>query len=257
MPHTKSQKIWTTFFILIGVTITANMVGVFTSLLSEHREKQLADERKAFLQADSKKFVLGRNFFLCRTAIWDALVNFDHHVREIFDSVTGYVEIKIDMLERRLTGEFSLSDVDSPAKSSGGFFGFFSPRPIGTRQSANAQYDTSVVTANTRKAINDLRKMKQDLLRSSQDMKYQTFHDFIYVWVLVLTGTFAMQVIEDWKLNDAYYWSVVTITTVGYGDVVPTSKGGKVFAIFYILIGTGLMAKTLGNIIMVSIPIMV
>ena len=45
-------------------------------------------------------------------------------------------------------------------------------------------------------------------------------------------------------LFDAFYWSIVTMSTVGYGDVVPVSEAGRVVAIFVILSGVAVMAFT-------------
>jgi len=44
----------------------------------------------------------------------------------------------------------------------------------------------------------------------------------------------------------AMWWAVVTLTTVGYGDVVPMTQGGKVFAGLISLIGIGMMALPAG-----------
>ena len=41
---------------------------------------------------------------------------------------------------------------------------------------------------------------------------------------------------------DAVYWSVTTLTTVGYGDIYPTTEGGRVVAIIYSLIGISIIA---------------
>ena len=38
------------------------------------------------------------------------------------------------------------------------------------------------------------------------------------------------------------WWAVVTLTTVGYGDVYPTTPGGKIFTALVTLIGVGLVA---------------
>jgi voltage-gated potassium channel len=52
--------------------------------------------------------------------------------------------------------------------------------------------------------------------------------------------------VEGWGLLDAFYFSVVTIATVGYGDIVPTTAPGKLFTIVYIFAGIGLFATTAG-----------
>ncbi len=45
---------------------------------------------------------------------------------------------------------------------------------------------------------------------------------------------------EEWDLLDAFYFSVVTIATVGYGDIHPVTPIGKIFTVFYILVGLGI-----------------
>lgn len=43
------------------------------------------------------------------------------------------------------------------------------------------------------------------------------------------------------------YWSIVTLTTVGYGDLHAENTGEKVFNIFYMLFNIGLTAYLIGN----------
>lgn len=42
------------------------------------------------------------------------------------------------------------------------------------------------------------------------------------------------------------WWAVVTLTTVGYGDVYPVTTGGKIFAFFVLIIGLGIVAVPSG-----------
>lgn len=45
---------------------------------------------------------------------------------------------------------------------------------------------------------------------------------------------------------DSMWWSVATLTTVGYGDVYPITTGGRVFTFFVLLIGLGIVAVPSG-----------
>ena len=42
------------------------------------------------------------------------------------------------------------------------------------------------------------------------------------------------------------WWSIVTLTTVGYGDVYPITLGGKIFTFFVLMIGIGIVAVPAG-----------
>ena len=44
------------------------------------------------------------------------------------------------------------------------------------------------------------------------------------------------------SIGDGFYWALVTVTTVGYGDITPTTLSGKLIASFLILLGLGLIA---------------
>ena len=48
--------------------------------------------------------------------------------------------------------------------------------------------------------------------------------------------------VEGWGWLDSLYFSVITLTTVGYGDFAPKTDAGKVFTIIYILVGLGILA---------------
>ncbi|WBU56114.1 potassium channel family protein [Paracoccus sediminicola] len=46
--------------------------------------------------------------------------------------------------------------------------------------------------------------------------------------------------VEGWGWIDAIYFSVITISTVGYGDFAPQTALGKIFTSVYVLFGLGL-----------------
>ena len=65
---------------------------------------------------------------------------------------------------------------------------------------------------------------------------------------LVLTGTLFYWRFEDWTIVESLYFSVVTLTTVGYGDLSPTTAGTQIFTIFYILTGIGVFVALLASV---------
>ena len=65
---------------------------------------------------------------------------------------------------------------------------------------------------------------------------------------LVLTGTLFYWRFEDWTIIESLYFSVVTLTTVGYGDLSPTTAGTQIFTIFYILTGIGVFVALLASV---------
>jgi voltage-gated potassium channel len=48
------------------------------------------------------------------------------------------------------------------------------------------------------------------------------------------------------NIPEAVWWSVATLTTVGYGDVIPLTIGGKIFGVFIMIIGIGMVALPAG-----------
>ncbi len=62
-------------------------------------------------------------------------------------------------------------------------------------------------------------------------------------WIAI--GTIVFYRLEDWTRIEAFYFSVVTITTVGYGDLTPTSDLSRLFTAIYILGGVSIGIVTL------------
>ena len=67
------------------------------------------------------------------------------------------------------------------------------------------------------------------------------FHVLAFLMVILLiSGTTFYVFEEDWSVVDALYFCVMTMSTVGYGDLSPTSDLSKIFTIVYSLIGIGI-----------------
>lgn len=61
--------------------------------------------------------------------------------------------------------------------------------------------------------------------------------------VTLLAGMFIFRALEGWSYLDALYFSLITLTTVGYGDFSPATSLGKVMTMFYILLGLGIISS--------------
>ena len=74
------------------------------------------------------------------------------------------------------------------------------------------------------------------------------------VAVLLTTGTIVYSILEHWTLLDSLYFSVVTLATVGYGDLHPTTDLAKIFTIGYILTGIGIVAAFASEVAKHRVP---
>jgi voltage-gated potassium channel len=59
--------------------------------------------------------------------------------------------------------------------------------------------------------------------------------------VAIAAGTGFYSLVEGLRFVDALYFSVVTLTTVGYGDFAPQTDAGKLFTTLYVLVGVGIL----------------
>lgn len=67
----------------------------------------------------------------------------------------------------------------------------------------------------------------------------------VYVLIFVIiVGVIGYMLLEDWPFFDALYMTIITISTVGYGEVHGLSTGGRLFSILLIIGGVGVMFYT-------------
>ncbi len=81
------------------------------------------------------------------------------------------------------------------------------------------------------------------------------FYLLVASGVAVIVGTVIMYNLESGAENskmttllDALWWCVATVTTVGYGDVVPVTSLGRIVALVYMFFGISLIATLLAVI---------
>ena len=91
-----------------------------------------------------------------------------------------------------------------------------------------------------------LRSLVAAVRRGLSDPQFRALA-FLVV-VLLASGTFFYWRFEDWTLIDSLYFSVITLTTVGYGDLAPSTTPSKVFTIVYVLIGLGILVSFLSAV---------
>ena len=67
--------------------------------------------------------------------------------------------------------------------------------------------------------------------------------------IILAIGTTGYMLIEGWSLLDALYMTVITYSTVGYGEVHTVSEAGRLYTIFLIFLGVGFFMYVAGSII--------
>jgi len=68
------------------------------------------------------------------------------------------------------------------------------------------------------------------------------------LFATIVFGTFGYFLVEDMPLFEAFYMTLITISTVGFSEVKPLSYGGRLITVVIIIWGISLLTYTLGQI---------
>ncbi len=66
--------------------------------------------------------------------------------------------------------------------------------------------------------------------------------------LLLLAGTIIFMIIEGFSPIDSFYFSFITLATIGYGDLSPSTDLGKLVTVAYSIAGLGIMAALIATI---------
>ena len=80
-------------------------------------------------------------------------------------------------------------------------------------------------------------------------LKTNNFNYVLYMTgITVILGAIGISLVEKMSLSNALWWSFVTTTTVGYGDISPTTILGRIIAVVLMLVGIGFIGMLTGTI---------
>lgn len=70
---------------------------------------------------------------------------------------------------------------------------------------------------------------------------------------LLIGGTYFYWQVEGWSIVDAIYFCFMTMSTIGYGDLVPTTAYSKIFTIVYAILSIGVFVAIVTKLVMVIV----
>jgi len=88
----------------------------------------------------------------------------------------------------------------------------------------------------------------ENQLPATDQIRQHTFKILSGAVVLLLgIATVVYHILEGWGWVDSFYFSSVAVTTVGFGDLTPSTSGSKLFTVFYVLTGIGVVTTYLNE----------
>ncbi|MNE54198.1 voltage-gated potassium channel [compost metagenome] len=86
------------------------------------------------------------------------------------------------------------------------------------------------------------------VLKALVSRKAHIVFQVVAIIAYALASAFLFSIFEHWSYIDSFYFTFVTLATIGYGDYTPQTFGGRVFFCLFVLIGFGMLAILVGMI---------
>src|SRR6267378_7316704 len=86
---------------------------------------------------------------------------------------------------------------------------------------------------------------KRSLLKNNR----RIFFAILAVTIAIGLGTIGFYLIEGWSILDSLYVAAQTVTTVGYGDLTPATRNGRIFSTVFRLVGVGVVLYALTSVV--------
>lgn len=250
-PISEHERVFTAFFIIFGIVVCSSALGVISTMMQAHQERvnKLRGMRAMLLMKEEEEAAeeRARSF-----AANDMAGNISLSALRSAAQTELTADEESPVVSPILTHAAAEShanhdeDEDGDRKRS---VSSISPK----RRLSRGFLDMAMSLSIERPRKKTLKELRDASLSAFEEDYYQmmiaSIVDFVAIFVILIVGMIGMHIVEGWSYGEAFYWATVTIMTVGYGDLTPTTDRGKVFTIFYCLIGCAFMAKVLTDFI--------
>lgn len=110
-------------------------------------------------------------------------------------------------------------------------------------------------------AVNGVAKIRHEVKQamrafvSGPQPLFMILRALLAVSVIIAVGTVSYSALEDLETLDAFYLSCITIATVGFGDVSPVTQQGRLFTVFYCVIGSVVVGNVMQSIAQIPLTL--
>eukprot|EP01064_Diplonema_japonicum_P021573 TRINITY_DN31145_c0_g1_i1.p1 TRINITY_DN31145_c0_g1~~TRINITY_DN31145_c0_g1_i1.p1 ORF type:complete len:489 (+),score=121.97 TRINITY_DN31145_c0_g1_i1:66-1532(+) len=218
-PRTFNGKSFTVVFAIFGIALIGNiltncavlLVGIIQGILQRVRKKEV-EKRKRSSHEEQQ--------------VWDAAFSaFESRFHENgclpSESLKDVMELATNSPLDEDQEEFLLSNVDS----------------------LNSGY---VTRGGVARALVLWYETQDQLPEGVSRLKFFIYIMVAFVWIITWACGFSY--VESWEIRDGMWFCFVTMTTIGFGDFVPTSNTGRIMSFVFVVPGLGIGATALSSL---------